>query len=115
MSTGAGSTGWMSSVFNMANGIASAFGGQAAIPARMEWTDPRLFWVAREPFLSRHSGASLVCGFLEPGQTLDIESSMPANGVIFGDGVEQDFLRFDAGTHATIRAASERACLVVPR
>ena len=71
--------------------------------------------MAREPFVSRHSGAALVCGFLEPGETLDVESSMAANGVIFGDGVEQDFLRFDAGSRATIRAASERACLVVPR
>ena len=115
VSTGAGSTGWMSSVFNMVNGITRLFGGSMCEPVRMEWDDRRLFWAVREPFASNHSGAALVGGFIEAGTVLEIESSMPSAGVIFGDGVEQDFLRFNAGVRATIRPAEQRACLVLPR
>lgn len=114
VSTGAGSTGWMSSVFNMVNGIAESFGAAGCEPLRMEWDDGRLFWAAREPFASRHSGAAFACGFIEHGERLVVESSMPAGGVIFGDGVEQDFLGFDSGARAVIRAAEEVAHLVVP-
>ena len=115
VSTGAGSTGWMSSVFNMVNGLATSLGADPVEPLNMEWDDTRLFWATREPFVSRHSGARLVCGFIGPGEALEVESSMPADGVIFGDGVERDFLGFDAGSRVTIRAASRSACLVVPR
>ena len=38
---------------------------------------------------------------------------MPAGGVIFGDGMEEDFLAFDSGSVATIRPASQQAQLVV--
>lgn len=115
VTTGAGSTGWMSSVFNMVNGIGALFGRSACEPVRMPWDDGRLFWAVREPFVSHRSGATLVAGFIEPGGRLEIESGMASGGVIFGDGVEQDFLTFNAGTRAVIRAAEERACLVMPR
>ena len=115
VSTGAGSTGWMSSVFNMVNGITHLFGGSMCEPVRMAWDDTRLFWAVREPFASNHSGAALVGGFLEAGTVLEIESSMPSDGVIFGDGVEQDFLGFNVGARAAIRPAQQRACLVLPR
>ena len=105
----------MSSVFNMVNGITRLFGGSMCEPVRMEWDDRRLFWAVREPFASNHSGATLVGGFIEAGTVLEIESSMPSDGVIFGDGVEQDFLGFNAGARATIRPAELRACLVLPR
>jgi hypothetical protein len=39
---------------------------------------------------------------------------MPANGVIFSDGIEADFLEFNTGAIARIHAAEERARLVVP-
>ncbi len=81
----------------------------------MAWDDGRLFWAVREPFASHHSEATLVAGFIEPGGRLEIESTMASGGVIFGDGVEQDFLSFNAGARAVIQAADERACLVVPR
>ena len=45
---------------------------------------------------------------------LIIESLMPTNGVIFSDGVETDFLQFNAGAIATIGVAPEQARLVVP-
>ena len=113
VSTGAGSTGWLSSVFNMAAGVGRAFHvGSGGAPVTLEWQDPRLAFVVREPFVSRQSRAEIVAGLIEPGRELVIESFMPSNGVIFSDGVEADFLEFNTGTIAHIRAADERAKLV---
>jgi NAD kinase len=113
VSTGAGSTGWLSSVFNMMAGIAAACGGQAARPVRMEWEDPRLMFVVREPFKSRHSAVQVVAGHVERGQELVLESQMPAGGVIFSDGIQEDFLAFNSGAIARIRAAAQKARLCV--
>ena len=116
VSTGAGSTGWLSSVFNMAMGLAKVAGDavRGVQPVRMKWEDPRLAFVVREPFVSKHSSADIVAGIIEPKQELVLESLMPAGGVIFSDGIEADFLQFNSGTVARIRAARERARLVVP-
>jgi hypothetical protein len=112
VSTGAGSTGWMSSVFNMAGGVARFTGGTSGPAMRLEWEDRRLLFAVREPFRSRHSAADLVAGLVEPGEELVLESRMPSGGVIFSDGIETDFLDFNAGAVARIRAASRRAVLV---
>jgi len=113
VSTGAGSTGWMSSVFNMARGIASFAGGSACGEARMAWDDPRLLFAVREPFLSRHSGVSVAAGWIPSGGEVVLESLMPSGGVIFSDGVESDFLEFSSGAVARVRVAPHRARLVV--
>ncbi len=114
VSTGAGSTGWMSSIFNMARGVAAMLGVQAqGTPVPLGWEDRRLLFVVREPYRSRHSEAGLVAGLVEAGQRLRIESAMPADGVVFSDGVEADALRFESGASAEIGAAEQRAELVV--
>jgi NAD kinase len=113
VSTGAGSTGWMSSVFNMAAGVASFAGGTAGGSIRLDWESPELLYAVREPFASRHSAAGVVAGLLSGGSELVVESHMPAGGVIFSDGVEADFLRFESGATARVRAAEHRAHLVV--
>jgi NAD kinase len=112
VSTGAGSTGWMSSVFNMASGVACFCGGAPVKPVRMVWGDRRLLYVVREPFVSRHSQAGIVAGMLESGQELVLESLMPSGGAIFSDGMEADFLQFNSGATARVRAAETRARLV---
>jgi hypothetical protein len=114
VSTGAGSTGWLSSVFNMASGIARLCGGAAGDPIRFDWEDPRLVFVVREPFASRHSEAGLVAGIVDAGAELTIESLMPSGGVIFSDGVESDFLEFNSGAVARVVAAERGARLAVP-
>lgn len=114
VSTGAGSTGWMSSVFNMASGIAAQMDGGEVVPPNLQWEDPRLLWAVREPFLSRSSQTGLVCGILNAGASLELESMTPENGVIFSDGIESDALEFNAGTIATISIATQKARLVVP-
>lgn len=113
VSTGVGATGWLSSMFNMANGLARGFGGLHSLSApAMEWDTDRLVFVVREPFISKTSGAEIVCGTIGPDQPLSIESQMPEGGVIFSDGVEADFLAFNAGSVATIRLAQRRTNLV---
>lgn len=114
VSTGAGSTGWMSSVFNMAAGVATFAGGGCEPGPRLEWEDPRLLFAVREPFVSRHSTAETVAGWVTPGESLVVESLMPSGGVIFSDGMETDFLDFNSGAVARIGAAEHRATLVVP-
>jgi NAD kinase len=115
ISTGAGSTGWLSSAQNMAEAVAGLLAGRRpSLPRlRLEWSDPRLAFVVREPFLSRASAVGLAAGLLEAGEALTIESRMPEGGVIFSDGVEADAVAFNAGAVATIRAAKERARLVL--
>lgn len=112
VSTGAGSTGWVSSVFNMASGVAELVGSHRLRPIRLDWEDRRLLFVVREPFVSRHSQANIVAGIVEPQQTLALESLMPSGGVIFSDGIESDYLQFNSGSMVIVRAAQETAQLV---
>ena len=112
VSTGAGSTGWVSSAFNMAAGISRFCGANPGAAIRLPWEDPRLLFVVREPFVSRHSQASLVMGMLQPSEDLSLQSLMPSGGVIFSDGMESDFLNFNSGASARVHAAERRAHLV---
>lgn len=79
----------------------------------MPWEDPRLLYIVREPFLSRHSQVGIVAGMLDSGEQLLLESLMPSGGAIFSDGIEADFLDFNSGSVAKVSAAEQRARLVV--
>lgn len=116
ISTGAGSTGWLSSLFNMAAGINEVFGGGAKKiePLHLSWSSPDLVFVVREPFASKQSQARIIGGILHAGQELHLESRMPAGGTIFSDGVESDFLQFNSGSLASIRKAEEHALIYSP-
>ncbi|MBP9886531.1 MAG: NAD+ kinase [Leptospiraceae bacterium] len=114
ISTPAGSTGWMSSLFNMAKGIASFKGFNIAIdPTRLDWDERRLIFIVREPFRSKWSGADLVAGEISEQNKIILESHMAESGVIFSDGMESDFLEFNSGTTATIGLADKMTRLVV--
>ncbi|MEO1434411.1 MAG: hypothetical protein AAFV80_02680 [Bacteroidota bacterium] len=113
VSTGAGSTGWLSSLINMANCITSQFGSSSAIPQqRMAWETDKLVFIVREPFLSRASNIDLSTGFITSQHRLELESSMPKEGVIFSDGVMDDFIAFNSGAIVQIGIAQEKAILV---
>lgn len=114
VATGAGSTGWMSSVLNMTQAIARTCGSQIDRPQKLSWEDRKLTWAVREPFASKHSFANLVYGSIDQAQEIVVESLMPEQGVIFSDGIEQDYLEFNSGTIARIGVANQRANLVVP-
>jgi NAD kinase len=113
VATGAGSTGWLSSVFNMAAGVAEFLGTQLARPQPWAWEERQLGWAVREPFLSKQTQVKLVAGKIHGEQALLIESLMPENGVIFSDGIEADYLPFNSGTIARIGIAPQQAQIVV--
>lgn len=113
VSTGAGSTGWLSSVFNMASAVSVFTGGRAGTPMHFGWDDPRLAYVVREPFASRQSYTTIGAGVIASGAELVLESQMPSGGVIFSDGVEADALAFNSGAIAHIGASKQRTRLVV--
>lgn len=115
VSTGAGSTGWLSSLFNMANSIHQTFGDIQPLPYQpIQKSEDKLVFVVREPFLSKTSQINLTSGVLNAGDELTLESHMPQNGIIFSDGIQNDFLRFNSGAIATIRIAKVKAKLVLP-
>jgi len=53
-----------------------------------------------------------VFGKVQRGRPLRIVSQMAGYGVIFSDGIEADFLEFNAGMTAEIDIAEQRGCLV---
>ena len=115
VSTGAGSTGWMSSVFNMTMGVARSLGQSISDSAKpkLNWSDDVLLWAVREPFHSKTSGITMVSGRIRKDEELVLESRMSSGGVIFSDGIENDFLEFNGGSIARIRIAKQQARLVV--
>ena len=118
VSTGAGSTGWLKSVVMGAQKIASAYKLEIAPETseekiRFAWESGVLVFCVREPFVSKTSSAQLVHGRIEAGQTLEILSQMPQDGVIFSDGIEDDYLEFNSGAIAHIGLAEKKLHLVV--
>ncbi|KOY86668.1 sugar kinase [bacterium 336/3] len=115
ISTGAGATGWMSSLFNMANGIHQAFGGgQICERPKVPLDTEQLIFIVREPFISKTSQAQVSAGIITPQKELVVESLMEKTGIIFSDGIEADKLRFNSGSIAKIGIAKEKAKLVLP-
>lgn len=112
--TGAGSTGWISSVYNMAAGVARFLGTSVSTPSPIAWDDRQLLWAVREPFQSRTSKIGMIAGRLDEPNELVIESLMPEHGVIFSDGIEADFLPFRSGAIVRIGISQQQAHLVCP-
>ena len=107
VSTGIGSTGWMSSVANMVNGISSS-----EIEMTLSPETERLLFAVREPFVSKMSAANICFGTIQTNQKLTVASNMIDNGLVFSDGVESDFISFNVGATVEIALASEKANLV---
>jgi hypothetical protein len=136
VSTGLGSTGWLKSLLTGAEAIAQSAPAILAAPATAElfpgstskrksktppprqlaketaWDTNCLFFTVREPFPTRTTGTSLVFGRVTPDTPLVLESRMAEHGVIFSDGIEQDFLEFNSGTQAVIGIAERKGVLV---
>ena len=117
VSTGAGSTGWLQSVYAGAAGVVEALGGTVLPPpdnGRLPWDSEDLVYSVREPFPSRATQASVVHGIVNRKTPLRITSQMPTNGVIFSDGIEADYLEFNSGAELTIETAARKAKLIMP-
>ncbi len=113
VSTQAGATGWLSSVFNMSIGIHNFMEKNQAKKKYVKLKDQQLMFAVREPFASKRSQTGITAGILTGETKLIIESYMPSNGLIFSDGIETDFIKFNSGSIATIGTAKEKANLVL--
>ncbi|MEM8970325.1 MAG: sugar kinase, partial [Bacteroidota bacterium] len=111
VSTPAGSTGWLSSVFNMAYGVTSMFEKDIKLK-RPKLKENELLFAVREPFKSIRTQIGITAGVIRDQAKLTLESLMPTSGVIFSDGIETDFLKFNSGAIATIGIARETAKIV---
>jgi NAD kinase len=111
VSTQAGATGWLSSIFNMAYGVAGVFEKHIK-PKQPKLSDNDLLFAVREPFKSQRTQTGIITGLIKGQRNLTVESLMPVKGVIFSDGIESDFLNFNSGSIATIGLAAEKATLV---
>ena len=111
VSTQAGETGWLSSIFNMAYGITNVF-NEKLIQKPFHLKQNQLFFAVREAYKSVNSQIGISAGIIQ-NKKLIIESLMPTDGVIFSDGIETDFLNFNSGAIAEIGIAKEFANLVV--
>ena len=123
VSTGMGATGWLKSLLTGAGAIAIATGnrGKKEQPqlgcyeravTGFKWESDYLYFTVREPFPTRTTSASLVFGRVTNETPLILESQMAENGVIFSDGIENDFLEFNSGTQAVIGIAEKKGVLV---
>ena len=118
VSTGADSTGWLQSVYAGAAGVIEALGGHVVSPpngGRLAWDAEQLVYSVREPFPSISTQASIVHGLFSHETPLTIRSQMATHGVVFSDGVEADYLEFNAGAELTISTAPTKALLIVSR
>jgi NAD kinase len=100
VASGTGATGW-------ARSIAEAT--HLAVPLRPEERAAG-YWV-REPFPSRTTATDLRAGRLTDAPLL-VTSRMNEGGVVFADGIEQDFLAFGWGRQAALSPAARTLTLV---
>lgn len=107
----------MRSVYAGAVGIINALGAEVKMPTndgRMEWDENLLIYAVREPWQSKNSQANMVFGVIIPDKPLTLTSHMSDYGVIFSDGIEKDYLAFNARLTTTISIAETKAHLILP-
>ncbi|MBF0409228.1 MAG: hypothetical protein HQM10_17950 [Candidatus Riflebacteria bacterium] len=122
VSTGAGSTGWLQSIVNGSFHIVNFFENKSGkrnshrsgansegMTCKFDWSDEMLYFSVREPFKSRTSQIGITFGQVEGKDRMKITSQMSENGVIFSDGMESDFLTFNAGMTASIGVSEKKA------
>jgi len=114
ISTGTGSTGWLTSFKTF---IERMTGGRYSYPYDVPFdrTADYLIFTVREPFPSKITDTNIVHGMITRNNPLKIESNIPEEGVIFGDGVEKDYLEFNSGRTAIVQPSSDKVYLVIAR
>lgn len=113
VSTGLGATGWYRSIVEQARQIAGYFGCGQIVDRPLGWEDDRLTFAVREPFPSHTTGTGIVFGQIEKTDSFRIVSNMPAGGVVFSDGMEEDAIAFNSGTEISISLAKKKGKLVM--
>jgi NAD kinase len=100
VASGTGATGWARSIMEATH---------AALPLGAQ--ERAVAFFVREPFPSIATGTTLRSGRLDAAP-LEVTSRMNDGGVIFADGIEQDFLAFDWGRGVTLGPAAQTLHLV---
>lgn len=103
VTTGTGATGWARSIKRERNTLLE-------LPAPEE---PTAAFFVREAWPSIATGTDITEGLLRGKEVLDVTSEMNDGGILFGDGIENDFLRFDWGMTATVGLADRVLNIVV--
>ncbi|MEO0399901.1 MAG: hypothetical protein AAF224_10835 [Pseudomonadota bacterium] len=101
IATGTGVTGWARSIMEATN---------TSLP--LARTEKALDYFAREPFPSIATQTTIRAGRLDAAAQLKLTSRLNSGGVIFADGIEQDFLDFDWGRKIEVGVAEETVQLV---
>lgn len=100
VASGTGATGW-------ARSIMEATGTRIALTPE----ERAIAYFVREPFPSIVTGTTIRAGKLAEG-ALEVTSRMNDGGLIFADGMEQDFLGFDWGRRVSVAPAADALRLV---
>lgn len=104
ITSGTGATGWAKSIARMRNGA----------PELPTPEQRALTYLVREAWPSPTTGCELAHGQLGEGDVLTVRSEMNEGGVLFGDGVEQDFLPLPFGEVASLQVAERCLRLIAP-
>ena len=110
VSTGFGSTGWFQSILAGALGVTGTHFHD--LIDGFAWDARRLQFTVREPFPSQITGTNLVFGQIDMEKPLVLESHTPENGVIFSDGMEEDYIRFNSGMVLTVGVSEVQGRLI---
>lgn len=100
VASGTGATGWARSIMEATHQ-----------PLAIGVEERAVAYFVREPFPSVSTGTDLRAGRLTDAP-LAVTSRMNDGGVIFADGIEQDFLSFDWGRRVTIGPAGRALNLI---
>lgn len=111
VSTGLGSSGWLKSILAGASGIMGQAQPVASQP--FAWDSRCLYYAVREPFASKTTHTQLVYGKIAENSPLVIASQMAINGILFSDGMLDDYIEFNSGTRVEIGLAEKQGYLVV--
>jgi len=104
VSTGTGATGWARSIKHDRH-------DQLQLP---QPEDDWLNFYVREAFPSQATGTELTAGPIDMQHRFEIRSEINEGGIIFGDGIETDYLPFNWGMRATFAIAKNKLELVNP-
>ncbi len=109
ISTGLGSSGWLKSIIAGAARVTGHKGNDNSL----EWDSDRLKYAVREPFPSQTTGTDLVFGEIAMNAEMKVSSQMAGNGVIFSDGMVDDYIAFNSGVDVKLGLADNKGNLLV--
>lgn len=107
VSTGTGMTGWALS-------LSGAMKIDPSAHAVVKPTRPFLLFLVREAWTGPGTGTSIQHGIIAPATPLSVVSKIQDGGILFGDGIESDYLDFNWGEKAVFAPSEQPLRLVTP-